>query len=347
MTNDHTPPAPGDLSLTADFNQRSTDVCEVELKYLVENNDPQILQNTATYFKNKGWVLFETVDRQLLSRQFDTADMLLNKHGKSIRKRGNCQNNDISTVTTPDVCVKAGKSIDDSNAVRRGEYEARTQSFEDNNFDALRTKYSRDKYPELYEVLDIIDQNGVQEHFRIDCMRSRYLIEIPESEHGIKGKRFIAELETDRVVFVTNDVTLHNNPIVIGLDLEVESEMLTKPCAYNDDRTSAPPVSSPMTRVEGNQCMSVMNKHILIAGGTYNAAAGTKNALSPNIISKSERGFIYKQALLDKLQMLSSPEESQRILENYTAKAQRFHTLAHIIPPADTRIIPFPVPQAA
>lgn len=283
-------PLPGSLSDTFNIH-RGAEVSEIELKFLARDDDPDLFRRLTSYFEQRGWIGHRRENVHLITRQLDTPTLELYANGTTVRMRAECEEDDIERLlTTPDICVKTGKTVDPSGAVRRGEYEVETGSFEQPLFQTLHEKYPEGDYPELYLALKGVEASGLLEYFRIDCARNSYLIELPPEETGLDGKRFVAELEIDDVLFVL-DIPGLPEPFAFHYDREIECETKFQP-PNHDDSCDQDLYSSPLTAEETDRGMAAMRDHILAAAG------GGK--LVPNYESKAERGF---NALLRLLEM--------------------------------------------
>lgn len=324
------------------FNQAATDVSEIELKMLVPNL-PDGNVNKATfadiksYFQNLGWIRSSSevsrVDADgkkigergaLLTRQLDTPDMSLYKKGVTLRMRGHCQDGNIKAMTNADICVKFGNTQDDSGALRRQEFEAKIDNFGQIDLAPLRKKYPKEKYPELHEALKGIRADHLVEFHRPDVLRNRHLVEIPEDVTGLKGKKFFVELLLDEVSFVFDPKPQKQaangkpkeGPIVYHVDLEVETEVMFKVCAYDNNPEAANYVSSPMTAAELNQAMTAVQNHLQIAAN---------NTLKVNKYSKAERGFYHfakmYEELKDYVELNTRLSHKGRVQSAFTIKA--------------------------
>ena len=275
----------GTQSLKTLFNGEAHDPSEVEIKFLVPRRpdntpDKSVFDRIHKNFAALDWI--KTTNRKTLyTRQLDTHDMALLAQGTTVRVRGESRTNSFSDVATPDVCVKFGKSQDDSGALRRSEFEARIADFKRVDFHPLFKKYPKDEFPELHVALDGAKENDLREFFRIECIRTRYLVEFPEDVTGIKGKRFVGELLLDDVAYVL-DVPGLPYPLIFNHDLEVEMETMFKPCDYDTNPEAVKYVSSPMTAAESQAAMLAASKQIQAAAG---------GVLMANTVSKAERGF--------------------------------------------------------
>lgn len=293
-------------SCTTAFNAVASDVAEVEVKFLVPelpedpaNPDESRIDKAAfprakSFFADLGWIKIQSENNPLLTRQLDTPDKALLKSGTTLRIRGNCPDGHLENMNNTDICVKLGKSQDESGAVRRGEYETPIKDFEHITIKPLLDKYPKQDHPELHAALDGIKAKDLREFFRIDCIRNRYVIEVPEAEHGLAGKRVAAELIMDDVAFVL-DIPGLKRPLVYHQDLEIECEILRKPCSYDSSPEAKNYVSSPMTRAEADQAMSCIRAKIQEASG---------NILIPNTVSKAERGFTNLDEALEELKSI-------------------------------------------
>lgn len=285
------------------FNHAATDVAEVEIKFLVpelprDPDNPQkpridtsIFPRVKNFFSTLGWIRIENENNPLMSRQLDTQDRALLQKGVTVRIRGNCIDSDLNKMGSPDICVKLGKTEDKSGAVRRGEYETRIKDFKHVSLKTLLQEYPKAQHPELHIALDGVKNRDLHEFFRIDCIRNRYVVDIPESVSNVPGKRCVAELIMDEVCFVL-DAPGMAGPLVFHHDLEIECEKLSKPCAYDTDPDAKKHYSSPMTADETDRAMSALHQKI------QEAAGGT---LIHNTASKAERGFTSLDRALQEL----------------------------------------------
>ncbi len=265
-------------ALARPFNARALDVNELESKFLVKKADRAVFDKIKSYFEAKGWVQYHTDDYHLLTRQLDTVDRRLLQDGFTLRIRGNCKDRDINNINRSDICAKTDKRELPNGALLRGEYEARTNSFEQITLSALLKKYPREDYPEIHDVLKGVKAKDLMEHFRIDVYRTRYVLELPREETG-SGKRFVCEVDMDDVAFVL-DIPGLKQPLLFHHDLEVECEALLKPCEY--DLHAGAKACPPMSVAELEQAMTVLKQHLVKAGG---------GQLKENHLGKGERGF--------------------------------------------------------
>jgi hypothetical protein len=223
--------------------------------------------------------------------------------GKTLRIRGECVNGDLTKVDQADICLKDNKTTTESGAVKRNEYEARIRSFETATLRPLLEKYPKAEYPDLHKTLHNVRVRDLREHFRIDCIRNRYIIELPEEVTGIKGKRFAAELILDDVAFVM-DLQGRAEPLVFHHDLEVECEVLFKPCSYDANPEAAKAfVSSPdLTKEEVDMGLHAIKTLLKKA---------SEDRLAYNTESKAERGFTALDITLNGLRQYLSPNEQR------------------------------------
>lgn len=288
----------GTPSLKPQFNGHASDVCEVEIKFLVPklpNNKPDksIFDRIHNNFASLDWIRTSS-KKTLYTRQLDTHDMALLAVGTTVRVRAESKTNDIADVSTPDICVKFGKSEDDNGALRRSEFEARMEDFQRVDLHPLFKKYPKDEFPELHTALEGVKEKNLREFFRIECIRTRYLVDFPEDVTGIKGKRFVGELLLDDVVYVLDAPGLPY-PVIFNHDLEVEMEAMFKPCDYDTHPDAAKHISSPMTKEEADAAMAAASAQIQKASG---------GVLTINTVSKAERGFEKLPHALECLQNL-------------------------------------------
>ena len=267
----------------AHFNASAKGVDEVEIKELVIDNDLSVFPKIERFFIDSDMVRLMHKNKALQTRQLDTIDRQLEKMGKTLRIRGECEDGDLSHVAVADICLKDEKTMTASGAVKRREYEARIDSFETIVLYPLLSKYPKAEHPDLHKTLKGMKIRDLREHFRIDCMRNRYVVELPEAITGIKGKKFFAELILDDVAFVM-DLPGRKEPLVYHRDLEVECEVLFKPCSYDANPEAARAfVSSPdLTKEEVDMGLTAIKKLLDQSSG---------NRLTANSESKAERGF--------------------------------------------------------
>lgn len=291
MTDHPAKPGPGvdgqNSEFAATFNAASAKSREVEIKFLVPQPDDggvdyQVFRDIKEFFQKNEWTKFSKENHLLLTRQLDTPNQDLLQKGVTVRIRGNCANNNLRKIPTPDICVKMGKTLDESGAVHRGEFESRIPNFEHIDLRPLLDKYPKEDYPQLHEALEGLKPSTLREFFRIDCIRHRYLVEFPEEVTGLKGKRSVVELLLDDVAFVLDLAPGKRPPLVFHHDLEVEFEALFKPCDYDFNPNAKNYVSSPMTADELKKLMAIVRDQTMLASG---------NTLQPNSKSKAERGF--------------------------------------------------------
>jgi hypothetical protein len=288
---------PSHPTLTDQFNAASSHAVELESKHLVNGNDTRAFTQIRDYFVEKGWVHVSQPPKRLLTRQFDTPEKELLSVGDTLRTRSGCSDqaarahNFVST----DICIKADKTLEASGAIKRAEFEApHPDQFTTLCVDTLREKYPVENHPRLHEILDSVRAEDLVEHFRIDCIRERYLIELPESETGVVGKRVVAEMVLDRVSFVV-DLPRYENPYVYDQDQEVECELMFKPCSYDSNPDSGKYVSSSMTLDEANRGMEAFTRHLHLAA---------PGMLTANKYSKAERGFFSQAKVMPELQAM-------------------------------------------
>lgn len=266
-----------------DFNSSAKGVDEVEIKELVIDNDLSVFPKIERFFIESGHVRLMHKNKALQTRQLDTIDRQLEKLGKTLRIRGECEDGDLTHVAVADICLKDEKTMTASGAVKRREYEARIDSFETIVLYPLLSKYPKSEHPDLHKTLKGMKIRDLREHFRIDCMRNRYVVELPEELTGIKGKKFFAELILDDVAFVM-DLPGRKEPLVYHRDLEVECEVLFKPCSYDANPEAARAfVSSPdLTKEEVDMGLTAIKMLLDQSSG---------HRLEANAESKAERGF--------------------------------------------------------
>lgn len=269
------------FSLSRYFNQCAADTSEVELKFIAARNDPELFQRMVSYFEERGWLRYINDDKQLLTRQLDTPERDFRKHGDStVRVRARCKDADLGLTDNADICIKSGKTEDASGAIRRTEYQARIAHFENPDFSTLRDRYDPADHPELHGLLDKVDPLKLREYFRIDSLHRRCVIELPEDQTRLEGKRFVAEIVLDDCVFLASD---ENGALLpIHRDQEVESELLSKPDDYDTHPLAPDTHSSELTEDEANRAMHVLKHHIM---------AAATDTLVPNSVSKAERGM--------------------------------------------------------
>lgn len=295
--------AKGTTRPKTDFNASAKGVDEVEIKLLVIDNDLSVFPKIERFFVDEGHVRLMHKNKALQTRQLDTIDRKLEKIGKTLRIRGECEGDDLSRVAAADICLKDDKTTTASGAVKRHEYEAKIASFETIALYPLLAKYPKEEYPDLHETLRGIKIRELREHFRIDCRRNRYVIELPEEETGIKGKKFFGELILDDVAFVM-DLPGRAEPLVYYRDFEVECEVLFKPCSYDANPEAAKAfVSSPdLTKEEVDLGLAAVKRLLDKASG---------QRLGINTESKAERGFTNLDLVMASLREYLSANEQK------------------------------------
>lgn len=286
-------PKQGAAALSPLFGGEAGKAREIEHKFLLPDDDLSVFPAIKSHFDGKGYTRIRHEDKQLLSRQIDTADRRLAAKGVTLRLRGTCTNGNLGRVAPTDICLKTGKTTEESGACARGEYEAGVPDFNTVDFAVLFRKYPPRKFPELRQALKGIREEDCREFFRIDCIRSRCVVELPPAVTGLdKGSRAAGELILDDVAYVL-DVPGMRKPLVFHHDGEVEFELLFKPCAFDTSPDKALYVSSPLSREERNRAMTGIRREIAAAAG---------GRLLDNDRSKAERGFAALDTALASLQ---------------------------------------------
>ena len=290
-------PKTGAPDMTPAFNIKAKHVRETEIKFLVprkpdDSVDRSVFDQIERFFAGKNWIR-SSDSKMLLTRQLDTPDRALYKKGVTLRIRGECEDGDIKTVNTPDICVKTGKTRLENGAVDRGEYEARIRDFQHIDLKPLYDYYPQDEFPEIHNALANVKAKDLREFFRIDCIRTRHLIDLPDHVSGLPGKRFVGELLLDDVAYVL-DLPGLEHPLVFHHDQEVEMEMMFKPCDYDTNPDAANHVCSPdLTEDEAQRGLAAAIRTIQQASG---------NTLLTNGDSKAERGFMALDKVMGPLQ---------------------------------------------
>lgn len=285
---------------------------EVEIKFLVPENpvghvNDSIFPKMESFFKNNG-LERSAQTKALISRQLDVPDRRLEKCGVTLRSRGECDGTDLHTIKHPDLCLKLGANIDpDSAALCRREFETAAGNFKRPGINALRKAFPRRDTPEVHDALAGIQGEDLREFFQIQCKRQRILIEIPERLTGIKGKRVIGELQLDESLFVV-PIKGPQEYVIIGRDLEVEMELMKKPCPYDRSPEAKNLVCSKLTPDEEITAMIVARELIQQAAG---------GVLRHNGISKADRGFDYldKSRLHEHLALYTPRTPEQRRIQ--------------------------------
>lgn len=265
------------------------DAVETELKFLATDSHPDLFIRTIGYFLERGMVMSSLENRLLHTRQFDTPDRQLGSRATSLRIRGTMTDSGGDTYETPDICFKAQPIMGKSGALRRGEWETPIDHFYPDHppVQKLLDHYDPSQHPLLHQHLGNINPADLQEMFRIQDKRSRYVVRVGADETGI-GKDAYVELILDNVYFMAYDHHTKNKNVIplhiIGHDKEIECEILFKPCKYDSQAGLEKFVTPRLTDDETEKVMDVMRAHILRA---------TDHRVEPNIISKAERGFTY------------------------------------------------------
>lgn len=286
-----------------EFNASAKGVDEVEIKELVIDNDRSVFDKIERFFVDSGYVRLAAKNKQLQTRQLDTINRDMLKIGKTLRIRGECTDGDLTHVAEADICLKDDKTTTASGAVKRREYEARIRSFETATLRPLLEKYPKSEHPDLHKTLHALRVRDLREHFRIDCIRNRFVVELPSEITGIdKGKKFFAELILDDVAFMM-DLPGRKEPLVFHHDLEVECEVLFKACSYDANPEAAKAfVSSPdLTKEEVDMGLRAIKRLLAETSG---------NRLAYNTESKAERGFKELDATLAAIREFLSANEA-------------------------------------
>jgi hypothetical protein len=301
---------PPKTRLASSFNN-SAKALEVEMKRLVKDDDRSVFEKIERFFVEKNMIKLAAKGILLQTRQLDTMNFDLHEKGKSIRVRGDCPTGDLNFIQSPDICVKDGKTRTDSGAVKRNEYEARINSFEEIEIAPLLEKYPKEQFPDLHETLNNIHPEDLREHFRIDCLRTRYIIQLPEEITGIKDKNIVFEAICDQVAFMM-DIEGRDQPLLFRRDFEFEAEVLFKPCAYDKNPEEAKKyVSSPdLTKGEIDKGFAALDKLLEEVCG---------NSLKYNDESKAERGFKALQETLKDIGSYVSNNSTEKPSANITS----------------------------
>jgi len=301
--------------LTASFNAEAKKTCEIEMKFIVPSNEDDtvnhaVFDSVKKFFADLNWIKIQKENNRIVTRQADTVDRALLQAGNTLRLRGGCEDGNIHNISSVDICLKTSKTLDKSDAMRRGEYQTGTDDFEHFVLDKLRTAYPQEKYPEVYKALEGIKDSQLREFFRIDCIRHRYVLDVPAEVVGLDGgKKFAAELLLDDNAFVL-DVPGLDYPLVFHHDLEIECESLFKQCEFDSSPYAAKYISSDLNEEETDRAMAAMRDKIQEAAG---------GGLIINFMSKAERGFKYLDETLERLR--DYVEANKRLTRNNTVQS--------------------------
>ena len=238
------------MSLHPDFSQAgsgstgtspiNTDPTERELKRLTLDGQPETMYVVLNRFYANKMVNTHSGETQLLTSQRDTRDRVLLQMGGSLRTRASIVWTPQPTIKKADVCIKVRRPTDAAGSMMRSEFERRTDDFFGNDLRVLTEKYNPGDAAnsDLYRTLSAIGDQPLFEHFRVDTLRNRYVIHIPNEDIGLSAdQNFYGELLLDRVRYVM-DLPQVNATIVFNPHCELEFEALMKPCDYNPTKES-------------------------------------------------------------------------------------------------------------
>lgn len=300
--------------------ERSSNPYEVELKYLAK--DPNVFPAIHTKLQKSGFVAYSKIHsvgdrdaRMLLSRQLATHDDKMKTRGVSIRIRGSSDGTFEGTVK-PDICVKIELAPLENGEKNRLEYEARIDRFDRPDFGPLLEKYPLDQHPELKAALEGIQPSDLVEEFRIEAIRDRFVVGLPPERTGITGKTVYYELLTDNVAFIFDPKPCKEadgrrpeaKPIILAMDNELEVEILTEACEFDENPDKHKFVTPALTDREQSMAFRAIQSLI--------AKCSTPDALSLNNLSKCQRGQIAMEKLTERL-IESGKLTAHKIEEDY------------------------------
>lgn len=221
-------------TLPADNLGPEPDEIERELKLLTMDGsaDPFYTGVTPFLFARK-MLVHSAKPQQLIASQRDTADLDLLAQGKTLRLRANCKTGNLQEISRSDICIKI--PYDKKGGLARREYEADQESFFAPDFYALREKYpDRAAHRELHETLDAIEGQELLEFFRVDVIRERHIVKVPNEAVGLReDQAFYGELLYDRIRYVI-DQDDTDEVWILNPHCELELEPLRKVCPWND-----------------------------------------------------------------------------------------------------------------
>jgi len=258
-------------------------IIERELKLLTKDGSPDPFYMGVTPFLFKHKMLVHSSEAQhLITSQRDTPDFKLLQNGTTLRLRGTGEGSDINAIKRSDICMKIPH--DKNGGLARKEYEEIQNNFFNTDLDVLRNKYpDRSQHPELHDTLDMIAHEKLEEFFRIDVIRERHIIKIPNELVGLRDDQaFYGELLYDRVRYVIDHEGL-GEPIVINPHCELELEPLNKVCAWNHQPGHEKYTCRNLTQQDKIRCLDAFSDMIL-----QDAARGH---LFETKSGKAERGF--------------------------------------------------------
>ena len=234
----------------------SPDIIERELKLLTRDGspDPFYVGVTPFLFKHK-MLLHSAPSRQLITSQRDTEDLALLSHGVTLRMRSTCTDSNLNQVGAVDICVKIPH--DKEGGLAREEFETEQEGFFTPAPEKLRTKYPQDnpQNARLHEFLDMVDGKELIEYFRIDVIRERHVIRIPNKLVGLRDDQaFYGELLYDRIRYVIDDEGMEES-IVLNPHCELELEPLNKECAWNNVPNGASYVCKNLSKEDKINCL--------------------------------------------------------------------------------------------
>jgi hypothetical protein len=254
---------------------------------------------------NMGSEGYSNPSRIIRTAQFDNNAGTLLEHGITVRNRSTLDR--FGKPTSLDICIKVNPSFVEGSFLSRAEYEASvTCGLDSLDFAPLLEKYPEDTNPELPELISFIKNIGPSRQFTMDTVRNRHVLDIPLLYLGIPenaGKKAVIELNDDAPEYFIQ-VKGTGQKLIFRQDREIEFELLTEPCEYDDNPGKHRMISASLTREDKREVFSFMNDLI--------SNQALSDHVRPNSESKAHRGFRYKNELMTVLTQannhLAAPE---------------------------------------
>lgn len=325
------PPQAGDLP-NGHSSAPAPEIIERELKLLTKDGspDPFYVGVTPFLFKHK-MLVHSAPSRHLITSQRDTEGLELLKHGVTLRLRTTCTDSKLDKVGATDICVKIPH--DKAGGLAREEYEAEQKDFLIPDPAALRAKYppSDPQNAGLHKFLDMTNGKNLIEYFRIDVMRERHIIKIPNKAVGLRDDQaFYGELLYDRIRYVIDDEGM-DEPIVLNPHCELELEPLNKQCIWNTVPNGDAYICKNLTQEDKINCLHWFRDFVMNDNARGHFVQTFKG--------KAERGFEVLMSYADFIerhpQLLN--EKKMKSLFNHRSSAadQNQDTLLVIARPED------------
>lgn len=316
------------------------DIVERELKLLTRDGspDPFYMAITPFLFKSKLWVHSTPSSRQLITSQRDTENLDLLAHGVTARLRTTSLDGTLDNHGGTDICIKI--PLDKDGGLAREEFEAEQADFCAPDATALRRKYpsGTPENAQLHRFLDLVEGKELIEYFRIDVIRERHIIKIPNNECGLRADQaFYGELLYDRVRYVIDEEGMAE-PIILNPHCELELEALNKPCAWNHVPNGESYVCKNLTKEDKIRALNWFRDLVLTDGRM-------KGHFVETFKGKAERGFdalfSYADFIAHKPQLMDG--KIRAIFNHRTALQEKSASPLVIARPGDIALADTPV----